>query len=502
MKMKIQRHLRIICFSSIALWSIPYEGGSLINSSSVSSCSAFLPNPIPNHVNRAFSKHIISSQLFENNRVLESEAVLTTKSSTLDEKLNAKERTVVNVVRQCGPSVAFVSSSINPPKSANPSRRRRRRNNDNLDTNNENRGTSLGSGSAFCISSEGYFITNYHVIERAYSIQKNQVNLRELVTNITEPILKSPILTNINPNSKDPTKLLNLPEAQVYLRLSPTGSSTSSKPQPCRIVAVRPEVDIAVLYLGNNSTIPTPAIPYGLSSELLVGQSVIAIGNPFGLTQTVTEGIVSALDRTFSGVGGKDIRGCIQTDAAINPGNSGGPLLDVSGNVVGVNAAIVSPSGGSSGIGFAIGMDDYLRKDIERIVENDLSTISSSPGRKKGWLGTTVVEDAGLIRALWKKMNVTQTENGGVFVLDIKSGSPAEEAGIKSLKVLDGGARVQVGDRIVALQGNLINEPSALVADLKMRVEGEQISITVEDPVGNRRVVYVSLGSRGNTKTV
>jgi len=468
-----------------------------------------------------------------NQKVMETDTILTTKSSVLDEKLTEEERTVVNVVRTCGPSVAYVSSSVLPPKSSR-RRSRRGRNDDgnNKQRNDRNRnpggsengssGRPLGSGSAFCISSEGYFITNYHVIEQAYTLQQNRVRAQRFISNVTQPLrgLGTSSDTTGDTNSTSPLLTL-LPQSQVYLRLSPTGSSSTTTPnklQACRIVAVRPEVDIAILHLPPSTTdkdaTRVPAIPYGSSTSLLVGQSVLAIGNPFGLTQTLTTGVVSALDRAFPSTvtlpngRKKDIRGCVQTDAAINPGNSGGPLLDGQGRVIGVNAAIVSPSGASAGIGFAIGMDDGLKGMIKSLVEKDLEELVRVWGRKRGWLGASLVEEEGVVAALWKKMNVTRGDvdrdgtaiGGGVFVMDVKKGSPAQIAGINPLQYLGKGGRVQAGDRIVALGGAIVDSPAELMKELSSRVEGEKISITVEDRFGTRRVVYASLKDRKNSK--
>jgi S1-C subfamily serine protease len=127
-----------------------------------------------------------------------------------------------------------------------------------------------------------------------------------------------------------------------------------------RLVGRAPEHDLAVLHIGVGSDRPPP-IPIGTSNELRVGQSVFAIGNPFGLDWTMTTGIVSALGRELPGEGSLPIRGLIQTDAAINPGNSGGPLIDSAGRLIGVNTAIFSPSGGSAGIGFAVPVDTVNR---------------------------------------------------------------------------------------------------------------------------------------------
>ncbi|MBM4297498.1 MAG: trypsin-like serine protease, partial [Deltaproteobacteria bacterium] len=123
-----------------------------------------------------------------------------------------------------------------------------------------------------------------------------------------------------------------------------------------RVVGVAPDKDLAVLKIDAPANKLQP-IPIGTSKDLQVGQSVFAIGNPFGLDQTLTTGIISALNREIESVTRRPIQGVIQSDAAINPGNSGGPLLDSAGRLIGVNTAIYSPSGASAGIGFAIPVD-------------------------------------------------------------------------------------------------------------------------------------------------
>merc|ERR1711933_334110 len=140
-----------------------------------------------------------------------------------------------------------------------------------------------------------------------------------------------------------------------------------------RIVGVDPEKDLAVLRIvdkkAQRQRLPRP-IGVGTSNDLQVGQSVLAIGNPFGLDNTLTTGVVSATGRDVDGVGGRPIKGCIQTDAAINPGNSGGPLLDSSGRLIGVNTAIYTGGNGNGnvGIGFAIPVDT-VRRVVNQIIK-------------------------------------------------------------------------------------------------------------------------------------
>ncbi|EED86812.1 serine protease, partial [Thalassiosira pseudonana CCMP1335] len=183
-----------------------------------------------------------------------------------------------------------------------------------------------GSGSGFVVDADGYIVTNYHVIQRAY--ETNQM-------------------------------VINYSNASYYA---------------CEIVDVVKELDIAVLRMqspmNGSERMPLKALSYGSSSNLLVGQTLLAIGNPFGLDRTITSGLVSALGRTVTGVAGNPINNCIQTDASINPGNSGGPLLNLKGEVIGVNTMIISTSGSSAGIGFAVPGDNVKQKSNE-IVDLD-----------------------------------------------------------------------------------------------------------------------------------
>lgn len=134
------------------------------------------------------------------------------------------------------------------------------------------------------------------------------------------------------------------------------------------LIGVAPDKDLAVLQIGAPSSLLKP-IPIGESENLLVGQKVFAIGNPFGLDQTITSGIISALGREINAITGRTISGVIQTDAAINPGNSGGPLLDSAGRLIGINTAIYSPSGAYAGIGFAVPVAE-INRVIPQLIEN------------------------------------------------------------------------------------------------------------------------------------
>ncbi|MFN5049306.1 S1C family serine protease, partial [Roseateles sp.] len=178
-------------------------------------------------------------------------------------------------------------------------------------------------------------------------------------------------------------------------------------------------------------------IPLGASRDLQVGQQVYAIGNPFGLDQTLTTGIVSALNREIESMNRRSIRGAIQTDAAINPGNSGGPLLDSAGRLIGVNTSIYSPSGASAGIGFAIPVDEVNRV-VPRLIK-DGRFIRPALGVTAG--------SAQLAQALRLPK--------GVALVGVSEGGPADRAGLKPFR-RDRSGRILAGDVITAVDGQTV----------------------------------------------
>jgi S1-C subfamily serine protease len=264
-----------------------------------------------------------------------------------------------------------------------------------------------GTGSGFIWDQDGHVVTNFHVIQ-------------------------------------------NADEANVTL-----ADHSSWK---ASLVGAYPDQDIAVLKISAPRSRLKP-IPVGKSDDLEVGQKTFAIGNPFGLDQTLTTGIISALGREIESVTKKPIKNVIQTDAAINPGNSGGPLLDSSGRLIGMNTAIYSPSGASSGIGFAIPVDDVNRV-VPELVRNGKITRPD--------LGVTVASDK-----LARRLN----QDNGAMILNVKSNSPAEKAGLRPTYVDRG--RVHLGDIIVA------------VDDKPVHSAGDLFSILAEHKVSDRVKLHI-----------
>jgi len=225
------------------------------------------------------------------------------------------------------------------------------------------------------------------------------------------------------------------------------------------LVGVFPDRDLAVLRIDAPKE-KIKAITVGSSKDLLVGQKVYAIGNPFGLDQTLTTGIVSALNREIESVTQRTIRGMIQTDAAINPGNSGGPLLDSAGRLIGVNTAIYSPSGASAGIGFAIPADE-----VNRVVPK-------------------LIRDGKLIRPalgiqaappeLQQALNLTK----GVAIVGVVPQGPAHKAGLKPfMRAADG--NIVLGDIIVAFGGKPIASLDELLEALERHQPGDTVTVTI-----------------------
>jgi S1-C subfamily serine protease len=383
-------------------------------------------------------------------------AKVSVSSRELDQRLTTElERTVVKVVRQCGPGVAYVTSVWPTSESST--------------STTLPAGRNLGSGSGFVISSR-YVVTNYHVIEAAYQIQTRRRDMEQLWSNFTRNLTRWKPATVPNP-----IVLVRIDSATQYL--------------PCRIVQVDPSLDCALLKITAPDVTPQ-SLTFGSSSDLLVGQGLVAIGNPFGLDNTVTTGVVSALNRDINMdnrriMNAAPLRNCIQTDCAINPGNSGGPLLNLQGQVVGMNTAIYTTSGSSSGIGFAVPSDamvPFCKQGMRR-------------DQNVAWLGVSVVQS---------RPSAPDTKcplmNGRNWVTLVVPSSPAAQAGIRPITISRQTGTVTYGDAIVAVNSNPVDSFEALWQQMEQCVPDENIQLTLESVDGERRVVYVKLSERPEAK--
>jgi serine protease DegQ len=277
--------------------------------------------------------------------------------------------------------------------------------------NERRKESSLGSG--VIVSTEGYILTNHHVVEQADEIE---------------------------------------------IALS------DGRRAPARVVGADPETDLAVL---KSELKDVPSIAFGTADGLKVGDVVLAIGNPFGVGQTVTMGIVSALGRTHLGI--NTFENFIQTDAAINPGNSGGALVDASGNLIGINTAIYSRSGGSQGIGFAI-PESVAKQVLQQIVSDGTVT--------RGWIG---VEAQDLSKELADSFGLKSSS--GALIAGVLRGGPAEKSGVKPGDILK-----EVEGKSVADVAGMLNLVAALKpgASATLSLLRNQNPLTVQVLVAKR----------------
>ncbi len=273
-----------------------------------------------------------------------------------------------------------------------------------------------GTGTGFVWDAQGHIVTNFHVIQEASG-------------------------------------------ARVTL-----SDQTSYKAE---LVGAFPDRDLAVLKIAAPAG-KLKALPVGTSRDLQVGQQVYAIGNPFGLDQTLTTGIVSALNREIESVTRRLIRGAIQTDAAINPGNSGGPLLDSAGRLIGVNTAIFSPSGASAGIGFAIPVDE-VNRIVPRLIR-DGRMVRPAIGVSSG--GPEINRALGLPK--------------GVALVRIQRNGPAAKAGLKAFSRGDGG--IVQGDVITAINDEPIETADDMLNALEKLNPGDTATLTLWRAGATRKV--------------
>ena len=270
-----------------------------------------------------------------------------------------------------------------------------------------------GAGSGFVWDEKGHVVTNFHVVENAQRVQ------------------------------------VQLDAGRTY---------------EAKVVGRAPDYDLAVVKL---EQIPPGLKPIavGTSNDLRIGQSVYAIGNPFGLTRTLTQGIVSALDRHLPTSEVREISGAIQTDAAINPGNSGGPLLDSAGRLIGVTTAIRSPSGANTGVGLAIPVD-LVNRIVPQLIAKGRAP---QPGIGIVPFPPEVVARAGIV---------------GVVIAGVQRGTPAAQAGLQPYNQRTG----DVGDVIVAVNGKSVESLPAFAAELDKVGVDRQAELTVIRDGKERRV--------------
>jgi S1-C subfamily serine protease len=239
---------------------------------------------------------------------------------------------------------------------------------------------------------------------------------------------------------------------------------------PAKIVGTAPDKDLAVLHIDAPAGKLTK-LPIGESAKLRVGQKVLAIGNPFGLDQTLTTGVISGLGREIKSVTGRPITDVIQTDASINPGNSGGPLLDSAGRLIGINTAIYSPSGANAGIGFAVPVDT-INQIVPQLIKNGKI---ARPG-----LGVATLND----------MVAQQNGIDGVAIVQVNPGGAADRAGLQGARQTDQGTAL--GDVIVAIDGTAIHRMNDLYKALDSHKVGDSVDVTVANN-GQQRTVKVQL---------
>jgi len=230
------------------------------------------------------------------------------------------------------------------------------------------------------------------------------------------------------------------------------------------IVGTAPNYDLAVLRIRSARTLPSP-IAIGSSADLKVGQFAFAIGNPFGLDQSMSSGIISALKRRLPTSSGRELSNVIQTDTAINPGNSGGPLLDSAGRLIGVTTAILSPSGSNAGIGFAIPVDIVNRVVPELIRSGRVPT----PG-----IGIVTANEA----------VATRLGAEGLIVVRTTPGSPAERAGLRGVNLSTG----ELGDVITAIDGKPVHRLSDLSDAIEQVGVGKNVRLSVKRDGATRDV--------------
>jgi S1-C subfamily serine protease len=292
-----------------------------------------------------------------------------------------------------------------------------------------------GTGSGSIIDEQGDILTNYHVIENA---QKLSV------------------------------------------------SFGGGKNYPAKVIGGDQDTDLAVIRLIETPKEVLTIVPMADSDKLTVGQKVLAIGNPFGLDRTLTTGVISGLQRPIRAQNGRPIEGAIQTDASINPGNSGGPLLDSHGRMIGINSQILSPSGASAGVGFAIPVN-IAKRIVPQLIRN------GEVRRPKLGISTRDVQ------SLANQVRMPVSE--GVLILEVQPGGSAANAGLRGVVQTDEGD-IELGDIIVGINGEKIGNNDDLYHALDKHEIGESVNVEIVRN-GRRMNVPVRLmeaPARGNLR--
>jgi S1-C subfamily serine protease len=281
-----------------------------------------------------------------------------------------------------------------------------------------------GSGSGSVIDEQGHVLTNYHVIEGADVV---------------------------------------------------TVSFGGEKTYPAKVVGGDPDTDLAVLQV-NGAPQGLKVVPLGDSDRLTVGQKVLAIGNPFGLDRTLTTGVISGLQRPIEARNGRIIEGAIQTDASINPGNSGGPLLDSQGRMIGINSQILSPGGGSVGVGFAVPVN-IAKRVVPQLIRD----------------GRVVRPKLGIYpRAVSDLRGIRLPVGEGLLILQVDASGSAAAAGLRGLSESPDGDLV-IGDIITAIDGEKVDSQNDLYRILDKHQFNDVVQVEVVRGTGQRATVPVRL---------
>ncbi|HMJ73232.1 MAG TPA: trypsin-like peptidase domain-containing protein [Solirubrobacterales bacterium] len=344
-------------------------------------------------------------------------------AAPVDSKEGGDGNLVNQIYRRDGQGVAFISSDLKPQESSE------------LSPFGQPEGGGVATGSGFLIDTAGHIVTNNHVVEGA---DKVEVKL-----------------------------------------------GSSDKTYTAEVVGTDPATDVALLKVDAPADSLHP-LALGDSSNVEVGEPVVAIGNPFGLDRTVTSGIVSALQRQIQAPNGFSISHVIQTDAAINPGNSGGPLIESEGKVIGINSQIQTggSSNGNVGIGFAVPINT-AREVVQQI--EDHGEI------KHAYLG---ISGGSITPDLAKALKLPEEE--GVLVNEVVKGGPADEAGVKggdTSATIEGASFRLGGDVITEVDGKKISGMEDVINAVNAASPGDKLELTV-DRDGKPQTIAVTLGVR------